>query len=238
MKKLFILAVLCSFCFAFSYAQNEIVVDPNASVREISPMFNRIKISHNIKLVISQSSQVSLAISASEEKYKYQIKTEVSDNTLKIFAEGDNWSAAKNRQFTVYLSFKQLNRLEASGAVQVLISGPILENSLVINLSGASSIRGVLDVQTLTMELSGASKARLSGKANSFSVECSGASDVIAFELTAQSCNATASGASDIQVSAAKELNAIASGVSRIYYKGDARANVKQSGVSKIEKRN
>ncbi len=237
MKKLFLTSLLNLFLVAGVFAQKEIVVDPNASVRTISAAFNHIKVSNNIKLILSQSDVVSLAVSASEEKYKNQIQTVVENNTLRIFSEEGNWSGSKNRQLTVYLSFKNLEKLDVGGASQVLASNPIKLNTLSIDLSGAAVLRAAIDIQNLTLELSGASKARLSGVANTVSLECSGASDVGAYELTMQTCSATASGASDLQLHVEKALNAVASGASRIYYKGEPTTNIRNSGVSKIEKR-
>lgn len=237
MKKILI-SVLLNFCtIAGVFAQKEIVVDPNASVRTISAAFNRIKVSHSIRLVISQSNDVSLAVSASEEKYKSHIRTEVQNNNLRIFLEDDTWSRTKNRSYTVYLSFKDIQNIEVSGAAQLISAGIIKLNSLGVNMSGASVMRATLDVQNLTMEFSGASKARLAGNANTVSMECSGASDVSAYDLKIQTCSATVSGASDMQLQVEKSLNAVASGASRIYYKGQPTASIRNSGVSKIEKR-
>jgi hypothetical protein len=90
----------------------------------------------------------------------------------------------------------------------------------------------------LSIGLSGASQAKINGKTQTLDIDCSGASDVKFFGLEAETCNATASGASDMEINASKELNAIASGASHIFYMGEAVANVKASGVSKIAKRN
>ncbi len=234
---MFVTVLLCVSLVGETFAQKEIVVDANASVRTISAAFNRIRVSNSIKLVLSQSDVVSLAVSASEEKYKSQIKTVVEDNTLKIFSDEDNWTGSKNRQLTVYLSFANLEKLEVAGAAQVLTAGTLKLKTLYADLSGAGVWRASLDIQDLRLELSGASKARLSGIANTVSLQCNGASDIGAYDLKIQTCNATVSGASDMQLHVEKDLNAVATGASRIYYKGDPKTNLKNSGVSKIEKR-
>ncbi len=237
MKKLIITLLLTGCAFAGTYAQNEIVVDPNASVRTIATGFTQIKVSHSIKLVLSQSEEVSLAVSAEDDKYKSYIKTEVSGNTLRISLDNDHWSGSKNRRFTVYLSFKDLEKLEISGAAQVLVAGTLKLSNLGVEMSGATVLNAKMEVQNLTLNMSGATKSRVSGNAGTANIECSGASDISAYGLQIQNCSASASGASDMQLQVIKSLNATASGASRIYYKGEPSTNIKKSGVSKIENR-
>lgn len=238
MKKIIVLLFLGLASLQSATAQDQVVVDANAILRNVEKDFNKIKVSGSIKLVISQGNDIALALSASEDKYIVDIRTVVENNTLKISQAGDSWGSSKNRQLTVYLSVKELVEIQVAGAANVIGSGEIKTEKLKINLSGASQLRADLSVQMLTMDLSGASKAKLNGKAAMLDIECSGASDVNFFELDAETCNATASGASDMEINVSKELNATASGASHIFYKGGAVANVKASGVSKIAKRN
>ena len=107
MKK--IIASLYVVCFALTAtAQKEIVNDANAEVREINKSFNSIKISSGIDLFLSQSDKEALAVSASENKYKEDIKTVVENNTLKIYYFGSrNWNKDK-KNLRVYVSIKNL----------------------------------------------------------------------------------------------------------------------------------
>lgn len=238
MKKIIVVCIFWLMQFT-ALAQDQLVVDANASVRELQGAFNKIKISGSIKVILNQSADVALAVSASEEKYKASLKTVVENNTLKIYWDGaSNWSN-KNRQLTVYVSFKELTEINASGASDIIVVGVLSSDKLQINLSGATNMKADINATQFTIELSGASEARLKGKASVLNVNCSGASDMNAYELSAESCNATASGASDLNITVNKEINAEASGASHIYYKGNAAVtNIKASGVSKVSKKN
>jgi hypothetical protein len=237
MKKLFILCFL-SMLHLMLAAQDQVLVDANASVRALKGDFNKIKISNNIKLILNQSATVALAVSASQEKYTNDIKTVVENNMLTIYCAGGNSWNKKDRDLTVYLSFKELNELEVSGASNVVMIGKIHSEELKIQMSGASSIKAQVDIKSLAVQLSGASEADLNGEAHQLRVDCSGASDIHAYGLMVESCNIKASGASDIQISVNKELSVDASGASHIYYKGNAElANVKSSGVSEVSKK-
>ena len=238
MKKIFLLL----FVFITTnraMAQNEIVVDPNATTRTLNGSFNKIKISGGIDLFLSQSDNEAVAVSAAEEKFKEAIKTEIDNGTLKIYYDdgNKNWNL-KNKKLRAYVSFKSLEKLNASGACDVLVSGNIAVESLDMQLSGACDFKGIVKVNTLKLNLSGASDVKISGTANTVDIESSGASDVKGYELVTDVCNAKASGASDINITVNKELNASASGASDIYFKGTGLIkNIHSSGASTVSRK-
>jgi Putative auto-transporter adhesin, head GIN domain len=237
MKK--IIASLFIVCFALiATAQKEIVNDPNAEVREITKSFNSIKISSGIDLFLSQSDNEAVAVSASENKYKEEIKTVVENNTLRIYYFGSrNWNKDK-KKLRVYVSFKNLESIDASAACDVQVAGVIKVPSLLINMSGASGFKGAVDVTNLKIDLSGASDVTIKGIAASVRIESSGASDVSGYDLITDFCTAKVSGASDVNITVNKELNASASGASDISYKGDAVIKDKHtSGASSVGKK-
>jgi hypothetical protein len=219
-------------------AQKQLVIDPNAEMRPIEGSFISIKVSGGISLYLSQSDETAVAVSAAEDKYKDQIKTEVVGGQLRIYYENDkNWSS-RNKKLLVYVSFRNLEKLEGSGASDIIIVGTITQPALEIKLSGASDLKGAVNVSILSLVLSGASDISLSGKATGLTIESSGASDLKGYDLITDNCNAKASGASDIRVSVNKELIAHASGASKILYKGDAVVKeAENSGASKISKK-
>lgn len=237
MKKIFFL-LLIYFLSGAAFAQNEIVVDPNASVRTVSGNFNAIKVSGGINLYLSQSADEAIAVSAGEERFKDGIKTVIEDGTLKIYYEGDKGWNKKDRKLRVYVSFKNLDKINASGACDVVVSGKIAVESLDMQLSGACDFKGMVAVNKLKLDLSGASDVKISGTANTVDIESSGASDVKGYDLVTDYCNAKASGASDINITVNKELTANASGASEIYFKGTGLIkDIHSSGASNISRK-
>jgi Putative auto-transporter adhesin, head GIN domain len=201
-------------------AQNEIVIDPNASVRTLSGSFTSIKVSGGIHLYVSQAETEAVAVSAAEDKYRDAIKTVVENGVLKIYTEWDKKWNFKDRKIRAYVSFKAIDKIDASGACDVVVSGTIAVNSLDLVLSGASDFKGAVKTKALKLNLSGASDVRISGSTNTVDIVSSGASDVDGYNLISDMCNAKASGASDINITVNKELNASASGASEIRFKG------------------
>ena len=237
MKTILSLLLFCATGF-FAKAQNEVVVDANAELRTVNAPFKAIKVSGAIDLYLSQSADEAVAVSASEDRFRQGIKTIVENGVLKIYFEGDKlWNFIKNRKMKVYVSFRNMDKLEVSGASDVRVSGTINVESLDLHLSGASDFRGDVKLKELSMELSGASDVRISGTAASVNIDCSGASDVKGSGFTVDVCHAKASGASDINIVVNKELTINTSGASKINYTGNALVKeIHSSGASKVKR--
>jgi hypothetical protein len=220
-------------------AQKEIVNDPNAVVRSINGSFDKIKISGGIELFLTQSDNEAVVVSASQDKFIDGIKTVVENNTLRIYYFADKaFEVFKNKKLRVYVSFKNLEWVDASGACDVQVAGVITVPSLQLTLSGASDFKGAVKLTNLKMDLSGASDIIIKGIASTVNIESSGASDVKGYELVTDVCNAKASGASDVNITVNKELNASASGSSDISYKGDGIIkDMHTSGASSVAKK-
>lgn len=237
MKKI-IGSVVLSLWALTAICQDVTVVDPNASPRQVNGSFSKIKVSHALKVVLTQGNTESIVVSASEEKYKADIITEVKNNTLHIYSDNNGmWVNKTNRKLKVYVAFKHLEAITVSGASDVAVADIIKDPSLKVEVSGASTLRSAVDLKSLSIDLSGASRLSLSGKVESLSADCSGASDLQAYKLDATTAKLDVSGASSLQLSVSKEISAEASGASKINYKGSATVtNLKTSGVSKIVK--
>ncbi|MEO7263642.1 MAG: head GIN domain-containing protein [Ferruginibacter sp.] len=233
-----ILLVSVMFTNLIGNAQKQFVVDPNAEMRSINGSFNKIKVSNAIDLYLSQADNESLAISASEDRYKGNIKTVVENNTLKIYYEGDRSWLRKGHKVKVYVSFKELDELEASGASDVVIAGTLKAEILKINLSGASDLGGRIEAGYLDVECSGASDINISGHATIVKIRSSGASDFKDYDFVTDNCTVDCSGASDVKITVNKELSGHASGASSVYYNGSAvLKDIQTSGSSKVNKK-
>ena len=237
MKNLF-LSITLFFTAFITYAQETIVNDANAEKRALTGSFNSIKVSGGIDIYISQSSEEALAVSATEPQYRNNLKTEIENGTLHIYYDSKSGWSKGSKKLKAYISFKNLERVEASGASDVHVAGTITVPSFSLDMSGASGFNGTVNVSMLTLELSGASDAKISGNAAAVTIESSGASDVKGFDLTTENCTAKATGASDINITVNKELNVHASGASDVYYKGTCVIkDLHSSGASTVAKR-
>ena len=214
-----------------------IIYDNNAEVRNVLP-FSGIKVSGGVDVYLSQSDEYALAVSASGNKYQDAIRTEVSDGILTISSGGGTFRLTGNRKLRVYVSFQNLESIEASGASDLIINGIFKTNSGKIELAGASEIKGTIRFENLALNISGASTAKINGSVTNMKITASGASDVKNYELTVDNCIAELSGASDVRMTINKSLSATASGASTLYYKGSPqRSDINATGASNISQR-
>jgi hypothetical protein len=230
--------LLAIICLSGSLlAQDQMLLDEHAQVRPISASFTKIDIAHNIQLVLSQSDVIALAVSAADEKFISDIKTEVVNDVLKISRVANPSRGSNSRKYIVYLSFRELSRIKATGAATIVVLGAIKASQFSINLSGASEFRGKVRTDTLFMDLNGASEAKINGMTDLLDLRCTGASDFDGYNLIASHVNVELSGASDAFITANKWLAAKASGASNLYYKGAVtQTELKKSGVSEIKR--
>lgn len=214
--------------------------DKHAEQRTLTSSFSAISVSGAVDLYLSQSDEEVVVVSASEPKYRDRIITEVNDGVLRIYYndKGLQFSSG-SKKLKAYVSFKTLHSIKASGASDVYANGVIRGEQLKIVISGSSDFKGAVDIGELKLDQSGSSDSHISGRAEKAIIDVSGASDVKGYDLEVNYCQASASGASDIQITVRKEITASASGASDIYYKGSPeQKNIKSSGASSVSRRN
>lgn len=209
--------------------------DPNAQVRE-AKNFHGISVGNAFSVVLVQGHEEAVAVSASEDKYRDMIRVEVKNGILHIGLEKGKWNIG-NRKLKAYISFRNIDKLDISGACDVRVEGVLKSDDLRVELSGASDLKGKLEVAQLSVKLRGASDMKVDGSVTRMSIDASGASKFKGFGLAADYCNANASGASDIKITVNKELSVHASGASDIDYKGTGVIrDLKTSGASNVSR--
>jgi uncharacterized protein YajQ (UPF0234 family) len=236
MKKVLLAVFFISSAFILNAQKT--INDPNAEVRNVGS-FHAIHVSNSFQIFITQSGQEALAVSSTERDDMQKIMTKVENGVLKIWLEDKGKWWTKNRKLKAYISVKQLDELKGSGATDFVIDGELNVTNLKVSLSGASDLKGKLNVNgTLHANMSGASDITITGNANELIIDASGASDVKAYDFSTNTCQVDASGASGVKVTVNKELSAKLSGASSVSYKGTAMIrDIKTSGASSISRK-
>lgn len=234
MKKIVMILVGLMFVAGINAQQ---INDPNAAVRT-AKNFHAINLSSGFDVFITQGNEEAVAVSATETKYRDRITVAVKNGVLYIGYDGKGMSwGSGNKKLKAYISIKQIDALTISGACDVFISGTLKAPEFSLNQSGASDLKGRVEIGKLKVDLSGASDVSITGLATQLTIDASGASDFKGFDLATEICNAKASGASDIKITVNKELSAQASGASDVKYKGSGVIReVKSSGSSSVKK--
>lgn len=217
-------------------AQKLVFHDKDAEPRSVAD-FHAIEISSAIDLRLSSSHENAVAVSASNSDLRDAVKTEVVNGVLKI-SFSNKGILNFNKRARVYLAAKSLERLQATGACDIKIAGELKMPELVIDLSGATDLKGQVNVNTLKIKLSGSSDVEMKGSAENMSLDLSGASSFEGYDMAADYCKIKASGASEVEITVHKVISAIASGASDISYGGNAQqGEIRTSGASSVTRK-
>jgi len=210
-------------------------IDGNGKVvkesREVSS-FNQIRVGGAFNVVITQTNTESLVIEADENLLPI-IDTKVKGNTLVISTKEN---IRDSKELNIYISFKNLEKLDISGACDLKSEGMLKFSTLRFEASGASEIELDLTADKLVCDYSGASEIEFSGSAKQCDIEISGASELKAFDLVCEEMELRVSGAADAKVNASESLRVNASGAASVKYKGNPNIDQRVSGAGSIRK--
>ena len=230
----YFLSLLLTAFVSYSFGQT-IINDKNVEERNIGD-FTGIKVSGGIDVYLSQSNDYALAVSASTQKMREDIVTKIVDGILVISYNSRYASMNEKRNLRAYVSFKDIQTLEGSGACNINIQESLQLSVLRLTLSGACDLNGKVTIGDMDAKLSGASTVKVSGKINNLRLEASGASDLKNYSLQIENVVATLSGASDVRIFISNSLSVKASGASSMNYSGTpAKVDVDISGASSVK---
>lgn len=205
-----------------------------SEVRNVGP-FTKIETSGSIKVVLRQDSLSSIRILA-DDNIQREIDTRVKGNTLVIDMEGN---ICDGGPVTIYISSKNYEGIEASGAVEIVSDGKLNVNDFDLDLSGSSRVSLDINAANLRTSSTGASEIKLAGQAGSHNLDLSGSSSVEALDFVVGKYHIESSGSSKSRINVLNELDIRSSGSSDIQYRGNP-SNVTNddSGASSVKKIN
>ena len=213
--------IITLFLAATAFAQNEVRNFENVNALKVSLPFN---------VILIQGLTEKMEIKGLEDEYLDNIKSEMNNGELSIFTKG---KIKSKQEVTVSITFKHLNEITLSGALDVSTLDVIRENELKIKGSGAIEADLNIEVPKLSIEFSGASDLKLRGLADTLTLKTSGASDIKASNFIAKNVIIGISGASDAKVYASESIRGTATGASSVNVKGSpAIKAINKSGAS------
>jgi carbon monoxide dehydrogenase subunit G len=222
-----------SISFLFYSCVNSIDGNKNVIKEErVIPSFNKIDISGEFEVLITQNNTEKLELEVDDNLVEL-IESKVENNTLYISSKESIGSA---KSLKLYISIKNIDAIDISGAIELKNKGTITVDHLTIDASGAADIKLDIETESLTIDVSGASETTLAGKTNNFDIELSGASELDAKKLKSQNISIDISGAGSAVVFAKKTLNVSVSGAGSIQYKGNPKITKDISGAGSISK--
>lgn len=221
---------------ALAGCDNLIGVQGNGNVKSEErsvDSFDQISVGGAFDVYLTQGDTESLRVEADENLLPL-IETTVRNGRL-VIRSRENIGEAK--ELNVYVTFRELNKIETSGACEIKNEGQLNFSNLVLKGSGALEIDLSLRAEKLEGEYSGASEVDLEGSAEVCEFKLSGASELDAEGLVVQQMKIDLSGASEAEVQVTQNLKVHASGASSVVYTGNPAIDQHTSGASSVRKK-
>lgn len=201
-----------------------IATNNGRQTRQISG-FHGVSVSSGIDLFLSQKNTEEVVVEAESDDLN-KIITEVEGGILKIYIREKSWFnmnwSKSNRK--VYVSFKLLDKLDASAGSDVVSQGFFKLDNLDLDVSSGSNVKIELEANKISAESSSGSDLNIAGKVTYLQVNASSGSDINAADLQARKCIASVSSGSDIRINVTDELDASASSGGDISYSGNPKS--------------
>jgi hypothetical protein len=231
MRTIKIFALLLSAGAIFQ--SSSLCAAPSLDARETRQIsgFHGISVSSGIDVFLTQKNVEEVFVEAKSSDLG-KIITRVEEGILKIYVKDKSWQLFNwdNESIKVYVSFKTIDKLHASGGSDVNSESVLKLDNLDLDVSSGSDVKLELDANELRVESSSGSDVSLNGKALVAEVSASSGSDITASDLEIKKCSARASSGSDIGIKVTEELTADASSGSDISYSGNPKVkNIKES---------
>jgi hypothetical protein len=235
------LLTLILFCTALLFQTTLVQAGQANGSRQTRPItgFHGVSVSSGIDLYLTHKNVEEVAVEADADELD-KIITTVEGGILKIYIKEKSWFNMNwNKESRkVYVSFKTLDKLEASAGSDVNSQSVLKLDKLDLDASSGSDIKLELEANELSVSSSSGSDILLKGKATMMQANASSGSDINASELQTKKCDATVSSGSDIRVYVTDQLDASASSGGDITYSGNpAKKDINESSGGDVHAR-
>lgn len=226
------------------------------SEKAIDP-FLFLSISGAMDVTIKRGDVYSMEIDTYDDNKRY-LKVSQTEQSLSIRHNPPNgiFKSGKYRKAHLKITAVDIDRIEVSGAVDVVINGDFPGKEFLCKVSGASVVDAGgknekikleligasrvnlknIEAAMLEAEITGASTISVAGVSKQVTVMASGASTFLGSGLQTDEASLIVSGASVARISVSNKLTATASGSSKILYQGNPPVKaLKSTGASKIK---
>ncbi|WP_299534189.1 head GIN domain-containing protein [Ulvibacterium sp.] len=196
------------------------------------------------RLQVSNAFNVYIRFSDVEESIEVEANDNIQDriiiqkegNTLRVRLK-NHTNLRGNVTLNVFITTREISDFDISGASNVTLESPLSTREVDLEVSGASSFSGEMNLTDLDIRASGASHIDVFGNTESLRARLSGSSDLKDYDLEIAELDIDLSGASDAYLTVTESIDIEASGASTLRYRGDATVNLRRlSGASEIIK--
>jgi hypothetical protein len=201
-----------------------LVNDANVEKRAVTG-FHGIEVSTGITLILTAGTAEEVAVSASKTEFRDRIITSVENGILKIRYENKLKSIdnrKEKKELRAYVSYINLDRLDANTGAEVEIEGALKANLLAMNVNTGAIVKGKIDIKQLEIDQTTGSIVTLTGEATSVKADGTTGSIFKGTDLRSDNCQASTTTGAGIYITVDKELSVKANTGGFVKYKGNA----------------
>jgi len=216
---LLVTAVLMSFTItanAQSIHGDGNVVQESRSVSS----FDKLKLNGVMNVYLNQGNSEFVVVEADKNIISY-VETKVKGNSLHIQTKEDV-EIKKSTKLNVYVTFKNIDKLELNGVGNVESENQLKLNDLTIINSGVGNLKLNLDCEELNLDMNAVGNSTLIGRVNNAAIDHNGVGNLKAFDLTTNVMNIQSNGIGNSEVSSDDEIYITLNGMGNVSYKGNA----------------
>jgi len=207
-KKLFILLSI-TFLFNNLYSQEPVKRDLGS--------FTKLEVGEKIIVRLIKAEKESALISA-QGIDPSAVKTDISDNTLKISIYGESFTKKK---VIVTLNYRKLTSIIVTGSADVTNNALLKTDSLYVDLKSGGMMNLDLDVKLLQGRIQEGATYTASGYADALDMIVATSGTLSAFELESENAKVKATSGGKAKINVENELNAEVASKGYISYKGN-----------------
>ena len=152
MKKLYLSLLLLTGVASYLGAQ-QTINDPNVVKVDVAS-FHAIEVATGIELFLSAGNVEEVAVSASTTEYRDRIVAKVEDGVLKLYYDSKLKAINKkkeSKQLKAYVSYRQLDKLNANTGALVKFQGVLKTAALEMNVNTGAQVMGEVEIQNLSV---------------------------------------------------------------------------------------
>lgn len=185
--------------------------------RDVPINFSSISANNGFNVYMIHGPQPQIQVQAEAKVLPY-IETSVRNGTLILIVNGHVRSTVP---INVYVTYTDLNYIEASTSAKIFIDSPLINNTTTIK-AGTGSIIHIPQIDSEYIIIDSTSKVNIAGRVKHLNIKSNGAI-IDARYLAAQQCDAQLKLRSELTVNVIREINAMVSKDSKLEYSGHPR---------------
>ncbi len=201
--------------------------------RQVSGDFTEVRGSAGLDVYLTQGDENKIVVEADENLLQY-IETNIEGAMLHLTTSEN---LGRSRAKKVYVTFKELNNIEASSGAEVVGNSVIKNQKLSLKSSSGAELKVEIFAQDVVASTSSGAELEITGKAASLQADASSGSELDAKELMVINCNAEASSGAEVTVNVKEKLETnVSSGGDINYYGNPVSVNSNKSHSGSVHK--